>query len=826
MTQKEGPAFLPHRRIPRFWYSGRVVNATLFGLLFFLSGACGLVYELVWLRLITLVVGQATLAVTVVLTAYMGGLALGSWGYSRWRTGRRPPLAQYGWLEGGIALLALAFPWLLIGVERSWMAFIQHQADWSYGAKVLWRAVGVMPLMMLPTALMGATFPAAVDVWVGMGRSFRSTGGTLYALNVAGGVGGILWATFVGFPAWGVTPVLGIAVAVNVAVAGAAWWMGRLQRASPFQSEKTNLEAGRTLSDDQPAMIPLPGKLKTSLVVVGMAAMVGEVMWTRLYVLTLGSSTYAFAIVLVTYLLGLSLGGWWAVRRLQSTASLERLVASAALMAGASVLFTIPLFDRWPALFVTGYTWLPRTPGGVHVLQFALCVAGLLVPTMSMGMLFPLLNASAAREGGGREAGAVYTWNTLGNVAGPLAGLGLLAVLGSQATLWVMAAAYLWIGAWWGLPTVSAPIWRVGFGGGVAMAWTLTVAFQAPWDRYRLTSSPFLAVTRLAPGQTALPPEGRQADVVYYREGLGATVSVKQNGAYITMQINGKTDASTGMDMATQLLLGHLPVLLHPQPRQALMIGWGSGVTAGAMLQHALERVDAVELEPAVLEASDYFNHVSRHPRQDSRLRVWTDDGRNFLSMTDRRYDVISSEPSNPWMAGVANLFTKECYEQCADRLTEDGLMCQWLQAYGMREQDLQTALKTFHEVFPYVGVWFVGLTGIPNPPADLLVIGSKRPIHFERERLARGMARAAVQSHLALVGIRSVDQLERSLILNAAGVERYAGHAPLHVDGHPILEFSAPRNLYDPSIQLGTVIKRLLAFRPPPAVAKRGRVD
>lgn len=783
----------------------------LFGVVFFASGFCALVYELVWVRLIGLSVGHATLAVSLVLSSYMAGLALGSWGYSWSQSFRRrwgwEGLRLYAGLELAIALLALAAPWMIEVIEGAWLETIR-QSGTSYLIKVGIRALLASPVVLLPTFLMGATFPAAVSIWEGAGRSLKESCTKLYALNLAGGMTGVLLATFWGFSLLGIEHALWVAVAVNVVLAGLVGWAGWKKSTIPFD-QPVQESVGRQ-KIGKGVVLTLAGA--------GAAAMMAEVLWTRLYILTLGSSVYAFSIVLLTFLGGLALGSW-----LSNRSALLRpdggtvMVALAAGLAGLFIILSMPLVEWLPTLFVYGHRLLPKYPFWAHVLQFGLCVGGLLIPAMLMGMVFPLVSAAFRSP---EEVAVGYAANTMGNILGPLAALVAFPMIGSQKGLWVAAGIYGGVAVGWVMASRENIKKRLVIGMGIAGGYAVLMGSQASWDLFRLTSAPFLFVTKNLQSSQSGPAftpghEDTRAEMVFFREGFGATVSVKRyHENYLSLQINGKTDASTGIDMMTQLLSGHLPFLLHSEAREAAVIGLGSGVTAGAILRHPVTRLDVVELEAEVVNATVWFRPFSGFAPEDPRVRMVMDDGRNFLLLTNHRYDVLTVEPSNPWMAGNASLFTREFYQRCVSRLRSDGIMCQWLQAYGMRDEDLQTAFRTFAEEFPHAAVWAMSAMGIRGAPADMLMIGSSQPISLDRGVLTKGFERARPQ--LDRVALRNIDQVLSGFLMDRRGMLEFADGAPRHSDDFPILEFSAPRNLYDPSIKLGEILSRLMARRQP----------
>jgi spermidine synthase len=291
---------------------------------------------------------------------------------------------------------------------------------------------------------------------------------------------------------------------------------------------------------------------------------------------------------------------------------------------------------------------------------------------------------------------------------------------------------------------------------------------------------------------------------LFYRDGPTASVAVQQIDRFRLLKINGKTDASNGPgDVQTQLLIGHLPFLV-AAPRKVAVVGWGSGMSVGAVLAHPVEQVDAFEIEPAVVEASRFFEPGNGTPLADERVELVLGDARRELRRGSQKYDLIINEPSNPWLTGVANLFTRDFFEVAASRLTDDGVFCQWFQLYGMSEDSTRSLLSTFRSVFPQVVVF---------RDRDLIVLGSKRPIFISVERLKGLFASKEIAESLSAAGIRYPSDVLASMRLDSPGVEEFAGAAPLNTDDNMRIELRAPRTLYRDDVE--SIVAAMRAHRP-----------
>ncbi len=767
---------------------------------FFLSGAAGLVYEIIWMRMLGLVFGHTVFAVTTVLATFMTGLALGAFVFGGLidRGGR--PLRVYGLLEAGIGVYALFVPVLLSQAQVVYLT-LYRSLGLSFYTFSLAQFALVFLILVVPTTLMGASLPVLAKFFVdrveGLGRKV----GDLYALNTFGAVGGSAAAGFFLLPAIGVKATTALAAAVNLGIG--AWalildrWPGKSREAPsspPLLLELPGLAA-------QP---DAPTRLVTWLVLAGtglsgVASMVYEVAWTRALSLVIGSSIYAFSAMLTTFLVGLALGSFLFARIWGRRPVNTALFGGFEVAIGLIALALAPTFERMPDLVLAILKRTAPSAGGAMLTQFAMSFLVMIVPTTLIGAAFPCAVQICARvlPRLGRDIGQVYSANTVGTIAGALlAGFLLVPWLGAQTSM-IWAAA---VNAAVGMTLIAAsapvrPLWRCAVVVPLILLFTMGVMFLPRWDPRVMTGGVSVYVTRFA---SAADPAAlfRQVTtsrrLLFYREGINSTVAVERTERMTALRVDGKVDASNGMDMATQLMLGHLPLLLHPRPERVLVIGLGSGVTAGAVAQHPVVReIDVVELEPAVVGASDFFVEENRNVLRDPRVRLVIGDGRNFIQAGEKRYDVISSEPSNPWMAGVANLFSREFYRLARERLADDGIMIQWVHGYSLFPRELKMIVNTFRQTFPHSTLWRT-LRG------DYLLVGMNSPLTLDYSVLERKIAASAtVREDLASLRLASPVDLLTLFLLNEADLARFATEAPENTDDRPLLEFAAPLALY-----------------------------
>lgn len=755
---------------------------------FFFSGAAALVYEVVWLRLLGLVFGHTVHATTTVLTAYMGGLALGSLALGRRADRVRRPLLLYGALEAAIGLYCLCTPLLFAAVGNAYGGILRVVGESSTGVLAAQFCLAAV-ILIVPTTLMGATLPLLSRALVERDELVGARVGALYGINTLGAVVGVVAAGFWFLPIIGLRATVFVAFAMNVVIAAIAMWAGRGAATQGAARRATDADAKRLegISARQD-WAPL-----VAIGLSGAASMAYEIAWTRALTLVVGSSTYAFSIMLSTFLGGLALGALVTARsrRLRGTGIVGfGLVECAIALVSLAVL---PAFGHLPEFALTVLSASGLSHRGALVAQFVTSAAVMFIPTLLIGTTLPLVVSALSRgaDGVGKDVGQVYGANTLGTIAGSaIAGFLLVPLAGIRGAILVAAAVNLAAGAFVLFDRTRSVRVRWAFAvAGVAFV-SLTTLMPA-WNRQAYASGVAVYADRILQDRAA----GRSAELspgelLYYSEGLSTTVSVAQYGERRSLAVNGKADASNGVDMVTQLLLGHLPALLVPDAERALVIGLGSGVTAGAVAQHPLEEIDVAELEPRMAEAAELFRTENHAVLDDSRVRLLVGDGRHVLSSAERAYDIIISEPSNPWIAGVANLFTREFYELSRDRLANGGVMVQWLQGYTIFTPEMQMVLRTFQHVFPHVTVW-------RSLSAEYLLVGSMHPVRVDVDAVRRRLEISpGARSDLSRYAI-DPENLPYRIVLSDEDARRYAGVGPLNTDDLPGLEFAAPRALY-----------------------------
>jgi spermidine synthase len=782
---------------PRTAGSGLDRRSRRFVLLCFcLSGAVGLAYQAIWFRELQGLFGVTQQALAVVVAAFMGGLAAGSWVFGPVADRHARPLRLYGALEMGIGVGALLVTPLLWLVERIYVALHPALAASGPGLAAV-RAVLALVALLGPTVLMGGTLPALAVLLRrdagGDAAAVRRDLGRLYGLNTAGAVVGTALVGFLLLERVGLRTTTLLAAAANLGIGVACWrWRSVPSRAPAAAQPAADAAAGDAT---------LRRFIFVAFAVSGALALAVEVAWTRALTQVIGSSTYAFSLILCAFLLGIALGSL-ALQHVRGRAAAGVWgfgVAQIGIAAGAALV--LPLFVRLPDLQLRAFVRV-RDLDAVLVLQFGLCLLVVFLPAFAMGATFPL--AAGAVAGGRRDVGGavgrLYAGNTVGGIVGALAaGFVLLPHLGTQRTLlWALAGNVVLAAAAFVLVARRARLPRlgtlaVGLVGVAAVARAITTP---PWDPYALDAG--IAVGGPATAQD--DPElrtrdvARGSDILFYREGRNANISVRKDETQLYLKTNGKTDGTSRGDMPTQLMLGLLPALVHPAPRTALVIGLGTGASARAAARPPeLERLDVVEIEPAVVEAAQrWFGEVNTGLFTDPRVHVVVDDARAFLRTGRERYAFVVSEPSNPWIAGVANLFTVDHYRRTAARMADDGVMAQWLQIYAMKPELVQMVLASMQAVFPHLQVWSFRY-------GDLIVLASRAPLPaFDVARTDARLDAWGVRGQVReVLACETAAGLLGFFTLAEEDVTAFAAGAALNTDDRPRLEFAAPRSLY-----------------------------
>jgi spermidine synthase len=783
----------------------------LFLVAYWCSGFAGLIYEVSWTRLLTLYLGHSTAAASAVVAAFLGGLAGGAaiGGVIASRLSRLQSLYTYVALELGVVVAALALPFeahALTPVLR--LAYANGEGGLFFAAI---RLLLCLLMVCVPAAALGATFPVAIRWFANDAADPARRTGVLYAMNTTGAAMGALVAGFILIPSLGLSATTKVGIAASslaalcvlalirpersagpVAVAGSSIAPHRAKESRSGRSRKQE-----TVAREWPAV---PAWLPVAILAIsGFAALIHEIVWTRILSLVLGPTIYAFAATVAAVIAGVAIGSaagtWIGARTKNHLTWLMVAIAGAAL----SNSWTASLAGGAVPRIVAHYMATSSIAFDQLLRQGTLLTAVLIVPTaICFGAAFPLGIASLrASTRAVSRFSTMYAANTLGAVSGSLiCGFTFIPLLGLQPTFDIVTgcliAATLAI-------VVSGPLTAIAraTGAAAAVAAGLMLMFGPPWDRALLASGAYLYAPYV-PKDLDLETQLKAGTLLYDRDGAAATVSVKRLTGTTTLAVDGKVDASNRSDMLTQKLLAHVPLLLHNDPRDVAVIGLGSGVTVGAALRHPISRVDVVELSPEVVAASQLFDADNHHALDDPRTHLIVGDGRSHLLLSSRQYDVIVSEPSNPWIAGVAALFTREFFSAARARLAPGGLICQWAHTYNIADSDLRAIVATFTSVFPNGTLWLIG-------GDDVLLVASNddgAPIESRMDNIERNWLRPGVAADLASVAATEPFSVSSLLVGRPRELAHYTAGAAILTDDRMALEFSGPRALHTSSAE------------------------
>jgi spermidine synthase len=783
---------------------------------FFFSGLASLIYQILWLRMIDKVVGSAPFAVATVLTVFMGGLALGSWLAGRYIdriSSRRNLLSLYGKVEFAIGIYGLLLPFLIYAAKPIYVLaynslFIHF---WLYR---IFTFFGCSLLLIVPTTLMGVTLPVLCRFYVEKLGHIGARTGRLYGINTIGGAAGAALCGFFLISRFGVWGTIFTAASINIIVGVLCISLankGRPVVSEPIVESKGQSEAGRLEPHE---VIPLEDSRITILAlwifgISGFCSMAYEVFWTRLLGLMIGPTTYSFSLVVSTFIVGLALGniifGWLADRVKETFRLLVITQACAACLA-----LLVSQFLGNSQFFFSKLIYTFQGDFGEKILVQSVVLFLVMVgPTIFLGATFPLVSRIYARSLPeiGKSIGTAYAMNTIGAILGSfVAGFILIPLLGKETGLRItaglqiftcfLALTYLILktgekirAAVIGLITLSLgtlllinfPSWNHNI---LSTGWYRQ---SKSYERDFNTTSWVEAVWK---GASKFAGYVANIDVVFYGDGVGGFTTVVKRVSPIgtanyTLLNSGKKEANSHTSRLAQALPAYIPLLFHPDPEKVMILGLASGMTAGEMLLYPVKQMDVMEINDQVIKAAEFFAPWNNNCLTNPNARIISQDGRNHLELTHEKYDVIISSPSDPWMAGMANLFTLEYFKTVKGRLNRNGIFVQWISAYDMDWDSFAMIGRTFAEVFPD------GLLINMNYSSDLLLVGFSGKKNLDLKTADKNIAYAGKSKNVTIRDPRVIFNL-----IVSEDLKGLFGPGPFHTDNWPRLEFLAPKNL------------------------------
>lgn len=742
--------------------------------LFFASGAAGLVYQVLWTRQLGLVFGVTVYAASTVWASYMAGLALGSYVAGRIGDRARRPLLWFAVAETGIGLSALATPVVLGWLQSVYPAVFRAAPD-SLAMVTIVRLVASLAVLVVPTSLMGATLPLVVKSALVRGSDFGSRVSLLYGTNTAGAIAGTLLAGLYLIPEFGLSRSFGTAAAVNVGVGALAALAALLiGPATPAASPEARASAGQAPEQSGEASPAVRRLVLIVFAVSGFATLALEVVWFRVIVLLVRPTVYGFAVLLATVLLGIAVGSWAVTPLMRRRRGWVTTLAALEVAMAFAVLYSFVFLNHVPALARWAEPYVARLFPAYLSYPIVAAVPAILPAALLMGLAFPVglrVYAGADTDTSEHAAGRIgtfYAWNVCGAIVGSLAaGFVMLPAFGSRASLIAVAAIILVSG-------LALLVTRPGRLIRLAVPVALVAAFAAASQR---VADPFVAVNSVRyPDRT----------IVWHEEAVQGTVAVQRGpGQELGLYLEGNHQASdTRSTVYVHRRIAHLPLVLHPDPTAALVVGLGGGATAGAAAIHHGVDVDVVELSGAVARAARFFEAVNHQVLDRPNVHLRVDDGRNYLLTTDRRYDVVTADLILPIYAGSNNVYSAGYFSLVRRALRPGGLALQWVAG---TEAEYKIIMRTFLSVFPHATLWADGS----------LMVGSTEPLRLSEADFARKAAMPGNALALTELGIADFEALKRAYVAGPDEMRAFVGDGPILTDDRPLIEYflSLPRD-------------------------------
>jgi spermidine synthase len=762
--------------------------------LFFLSGSAGLVYQVLWMRSLGLFFGSDMYGVAIILGTFMGGLALGSLLGGRLGELTARPLLWYGIMEIGIGIVALLVPTILEMFDPLLRTFYSADFEKTDSLYHVTRVVLAGGTLLLPTTLMGATLPLIMRHFVRSRSVLGEMAAFFYAVNTLGALAGTLVAGFLLLPFLGMFTSTLCTAAINLAV-GISCVVTGLRTDAPGTS-KARADLHERIVDT------LPGLDSDTRARIARAALIGiaisgigsfalEVVWTRILLMSFSATVYSFTSMLACFLFGIFFGSLLIARFVDQTREPLGLLAILELGVAATVALLALLVNVIPEFFgnLLGFTMrlMPGGEGGALVAATLMASFFLLViPTTLLGATFSVAlrayTVNVTRVGS--RTGNLYFANTMGAIVGSLgAVLFLLPAAGAKGGLALIAMLFAANGMYlWGVqrggrlrgmarPAIAVPLGITGI--------AVVISLMIP---YRFT---------LNFNQNA----GADTRLIYHKEGIQNTIDIVRSGSNITsLVIGGNVEADNGYTQLRHFILkGHLPLMFLEEPESVLVVGLGMGLTLQATTRHpGLQTVNVVELSPEIRQAHAHLGDINGDVINNPLVKIRIDDGRSYMKLADRKYDMITADPIHPKVSRVGYLYTREYYQSIRDRLHEGGIVCQWMPIYQMSPTRLRSAMKTFYEVFPNATFWYVKNHGLFVAKIDSPLI--------DYRLLQEKFSRPSIREDLAAIDVNSPEEFLALLLMGPEEIRAFVDAEPgipTNTDDYPYLEYFVPGDLF-----------------------------
>ncbi|MBE9531462.1 MAG: fused MFS/spermidine synthase, partial [Proteobacteria bacterium] len=760
-------------------------------ILFLGSGLTGLIYQVLWTRLLTLTFGVTTLAISTVLTCFFGGLALGSFLGGRWVDKRGRGFKWYGYAEIIIGIYALLFLWIL-GLNNDVYVLIARGMNLGFYGQNIIKFVLSIIILIIPATMMGATLPILSKELAGKWSSFAKDIGNLYTVNTVGAVAGAVLTAYLLIPSFGIKAIIITVGLINIAIGVVALLVDRAAAPGKDDALGSELLEGTHIMSSVVTGVGemVPARFSTIILfgfaLSGFTALAYEVIWSRVLTLILTGTIFAFAAVLAVFLTGIAVGSFVVSRyidRVKNFSIVINTLAVVEILIGVSSIAIIILYSKMPEFSFYGSITGARDWGEYVYVNFLISFLVLFVPTFLFGTTFPLVCKiyNSRMDHVGESIGNVYSINTVGGIIGSfMGGFVLIQFFGMQTSMVLMGVINVLIGI---VFLLTNPFGKKKTGyvlSSLGAALVVFVILILPDNMPRAIHESYIM-------------EGEK--ILFYEEGPAATVMIAHRpGRSLVFSdtrlwVNGNLATAAYYEgLQINRFQGALPMVLHPDPKDILVICFGTGTTFGTLSQFDVDGVDNVEIARTVTHGAPFFKSENSDVLNNPKSNIIIDDGRSYLEVTNKKYDVITEEPMHPALVGVVNLYTVEYYELAKSHLKEGGIMSQWIPLYALSVDDLKMLTATFQSVFEHTTIWIAN--------ADIFLIGSSEKQSVNYDRIKERLAKPNIKRIMGEIDLEDPIEFVSTFLMNEDAVREYASGAPLVTDNMPLVEFTGPRSL------------------------------
>jgi len=749
------------------------LNSILLITIFLFSGIAGLTYQLIWLRQLHLIFGVTSFALATVLAAFMAGLALGSYYLGRLADRVSNPLRLYALLEIGIGVYALFIPLLFRGLDNLYI-LIGQSASYSSLLLDIFRFIGAFVIILIPSTFMGGTLPLVSKYYIAHRDELGYKVSLLYGINTLGATVGTFITGFFLLKEFGVQFTTYLAVIINFLVGVSAWALTCFSAAA---TEKETAEREPRQASTASAGSPFLRKIiLVAIGISGFASLCYEVLWGRALIYFLGLTTYAYTTMLTAFLIGIALGSFLILKFADRLKNPLLLLALLELTIGIFAFVLLPLIHSFYPLSQTISAWFGQSGWWSTVgVRFLIALILMLPPTSCMGATLPLAIKYYTKNIAvmGRDLGAIYAVNTIGSILGSLvAGFILVPLAGVRLGIAIVVAINILIALLLFVTNPAIPIKRQRVFSGTGLMVLVALFFLADNRPMILSSVEFTGLQK-------------RYNLLYVNENSEASIAVLEdrvNGER-ELNINGESTAFTiYQDMQVHKLLGHLPSLLHKAPQNFLVVGFGFGSTAYASTLYPNAQVDCIEILPEEIETAPFFLPQNHGVVDFSNFNLIIGDGRDYIKLTDKKYDIISFNAIHPKIS--PNLYTRDFYELCKNILSDDGIIIAWMPPNAITETEFKSLANTFGQVFVHSSLWYVN-------PSHFLIMGTPSPLKIDMQLLRHWLKYPAIRADLGETSYDNPYEILSNFVATEQDLYSYAAASPINTDDHPQIEFS-----------------------------------